>query len=158
MIKKINYIYYHNPEKTQELCHKKFSNNPNGCGNFGKDKDCEAKRIEEIIDINKPMYLIMFPFSINEMARKIQSMSTLTYEQARDMQYWKPIFKDLLIDLIFKFQQKHPDYIILDRPQVYGLDVTKTVKKGTGIILNWNYPLNKIWRVALAGAKKERKK
>jgi hypothetical protein len=74
------------------------------------------------------------------------------------MQYWKPIFKDLLIDLIFKFQQKHPDYIILDRPQVYGLDVTKTVKKGTGIILNWNYPLNKIWRVALAGAKKERKK
>jgi hypothetical protein len=101
------------------------------------------------------MYLIMRSFSINKIARKIQKEHPgLCYEEARDMQYWKSIFKDFLANDISTFQKKHPDYLVLERPQVYGLDVTKTVKKGIGILLDWKYPLDKIWRIALAGCKR----
>lgn len=154
MIKSLYKIYSHCPSMTSHLCQLPYPKHRKGCPNNGKRK-CRPLNILDFIDINKPMFLIMVSFHINDFAKIMKiKHPNLSYNQRRNLRYWQPIHKRLLKDEIIKFKQKHSNYFIINNPEQMGVDITETVKFNTGIKLDWNYPLNKVWRIAIAGIKR----
>ena len=153
MIKSFYKIYSHCLGRTVYLCTLPYSKHPKGCPKHGT-KSCSIKlnQIEDILNTNKMMFLIMVSFKIDDYAKIMRFYHpNLSINQSRNLRYWQPVHRKLLREEIKKFKKENPSSIIIDNPENYGVDITETVKKATGIKLNWKYPLNKVWRVAIAG-------
>jgi len=137
-------------------------NGKKGCPNYGKNSKCPPcnKNIDEIIDINEDVYVFGLSFNLKLHADKMKEKHpTWAERQCYNVIYWQPTEKKKFKVLVNSFKEKYPDLVIDTLPEGHGVNITRMLKDA-GVDISWKYPMDKVWRVAIAGkkAKATRKK
>lgn len=137
------------------LCSRPYEGHKKGCPNFGDPTKLrcppQAPKIEDVIDLEKPIFAIYnrFDFAAH-VARMYETKPGRTKRQAECCLYWQGTARKQLKGEIALFKQKHPaDWWISTTPEACGINVTATMKS-IRVELEWP-PVNFTYQVALAG-------
>ena len=139
----------------KELCGKKYPNHPKGCPNLGKRKDCPpfAPKIEDVLDLSKPVYAVYNVFLFGEhVARMKENHPEWTDRQAKCCLYWQSKARKQLMAKIVDFKEQFPKLYIVKNPEACGVDLTSTMRSA-GIRLEWP-PEKLTYQIVLAGTQK----
>jgi len=137
-------------------------NGKKGCPNYGKKKGCPPNNrdIDEVLDVTEDIYVFGMSFNLkihaDEMKKKHPKW---TQRQCYNVIYWQPKQRKKFKMFIDNFKKKYPELRVDTLPEGHGVDVTKMLKDA-GVGISWDYPLDTVWTVAIAGkkAKYKRKK
>lgn len=135
-------------------------NGKKGCPNIGRSKYCPPndKNIDEIIDINEEVYVFGLSFNLKFHANKLREKHPKwTQKQCYNIIYWQPKEKKRFKVLINQFKKAHPKLVVDALPEGHGVNITRMMKDAH-IPLSWDYPLDIVWRIAIAGQKAKRRK
>lgn len=159
MIKKINAKEIPYNRKIQELCIAKYPGHPAGCPNYGQKEGCPpCPLINEILDSNKPVYVIWTDFKIGEHAKRMwKKHPEWTTRQAYCLLYWQPQARKIHREEIKKYQKKYGFEKIISSPEAHGVSIIGLLAK-CDVKLQWlrkksngSYELPKVTRkVSLA--------
>lgn len=141
-------------KKIQNLCKKPYPGHKYGCPNYGKRDTCPPKcrLIDDYMDVNDELYLIFVEFDLEahrERMRKIHPNWSI--RQLSCVLYWQNGVRKKLRGEIERFLNEYGrNFIISPVPEACGVNMT-VMMKDAGYRLSWKYPLDRIYKVALAG-------
>ena len=138
------------------LCLKPYPGHPKGCPNFNKKDGCppQAKMIGDIIDLDKPTYVIYNQYDFGKHLAKMRANNpNWSQRQLECCLYWQGSARKQLKEKIAKVKSKYPQLEINMCPEACGVNITETMRS-LGIELEW-FPKNYAYQVAVAGTKKE---
>ena len=138
----------------KSLCRKPYHNHTKGCPNSYKEskKQCppRAPKIEDVINLNKPVYCIYNIFEIGKHISKMKKKHPdWTEHQLRCCLYWQPVARKQLKERIKNFLKEHRDVINVECPEGCGVNLTVTMKN-IGIELEWP-PKKLAYQITLLG-------
>ncbi|BCN30041.1 hypothetical protein [Anaeromicropila herbilytica] len=139
-------------------CMVKYPGHNKGCPNYGKKANCPPNipGFDQIFDMSKPIYAIYSIFNLKQHVEKMRDRHpNWTDKQCRCSLYWQGTAKkQLRINCVeFMEQFKEKEYILVEAPESFGVDVTETMKK-EGILLEWP-PMNDVYKINFAGVLRE---
>ena len=138
----------------KKLCVKPYHNHKFGCPNWNKREGCppKAKKFEDIVDMQKPIYCIWNKFDLGRHIEKMRvAHPKWSKYQLRCCLYWQGTARKQLRKSI----ERHKRFfsgIVLTVPEAHGVNVTETMKR-LGIELEWP-PEKYAYQIALAGSPK----
>lgn len=138
----------------RDECAKAYHGHPKGCPNFGKRDSCPPRspKIEQVIDMEKPVYVIYNVFPFGEWIAKMRAAHPgWSDRQCANCLYWQPRARMQLRQEIALFNVEHPGRVVLTCPEACGVNVTATMKF-IGHHLEWP-PKTVTYQVAIAGSK-----
>jgi len=141
-------------KKIPSLCVRPYYNHPKGCINFNKKEGCppQAKMIGDLINLDKPTYVIYNVFDIGTHAQNLKKKHPdWSDRQLYCCLYWQPKARQQLKAQIKDFFQVIKDCVIIKCPEASGVTLTATMKQ-IGINLEWP-PRKYAYQIVVAGAK-----
>jgi len=151
MIIKINPEIIKYNKKIQTLCVNKYPQHPKGCPNYGKKQGCPPNTplINNILNFDKPVYLIYTEFNIGEHAQKLkQKHPDWSERQIYCCLYWQPKARKFQRQEEERAKKEYNLEKITNSPEAHGINVGLLMKK-IGINLEW--PPRKITRLVSLG-------
>lgn len=163
---KYSFIYELNRDKivlmdTKQLCFLPYCGHPKGCPNaygkcWGRRGQISPKRIDKIINIDKPMYIVHSEFNVelfvDKMRRKHPNWSD---RQCRNLLYWQGTSRAQLKERVGILMEKMDSStkLVVKVPEYFGVNVYATCDK-VGLILDKIKGLKVCRHIALIGEKK----
>jgi len=118
----------HKPE-VRDWCKLPYRNHKYGCPNYGKKKECppQSKYITDLVDINKPMYLVFSEFNLEKHIEKMRKRHPhWTEYQLRNVLYWQPTSKKQMKERSAKARWIIGTEVALYLPESHGVHVYAT--------------------------------
>jgi predicted metal-binding protein len=143
MIEKITHDKIEYNKKFQYLCKHPFYGHQKGCPNYGKKRSCppHVPLIDEVLELNKGLYLIFTEFNVGEFAERIRK-SHPDWKSSRqwyNSRYWQPKARKLQRkEEAYAKREKSIDCII-NNPEALGVNVSRLMAV-SGINLKWEWP------------------
>lgn len=138
---------------TWEWCALPYPGHPRGCPNIGKGyPDCPplAPLIEDVIDLNRPVWWIGSAFDLAEhRARMLAKHPNWSVRQAGCVLYWQPTHRAHNLRLLRQFLAEHRGMRAFS-PEGLGVNVTSTLR-AAGVDIRWKYPLAVAHKGAMVG-------
>ncbi len=134
------------------LCVKSYYGHVKGCPNFNKRKDCppSCPKINDLINLEKPVYIIYNRFNFGEHVKRMKDKHpNWTKRQVECCLYWQGTARKQLRGKIKEFKKLYPDLLIVKTPEASGINCTATMKK-IGIDLEWS-PKKYTYQIVIAG-------
>lgn len=125
-------------KRIQELCSRRYANHPKGCPNYDKKIGCPPNKplINEILDFNKPAYIIYVEFDIAEHARNIKlKHPDWSERQVYCCLYWQPKARKILRGEEAKMINNKIEKIVTS-PEAHGVNLDLLMRK-IEIRLEW---------------------
>jgi len=137
------------------LCRKPYHNHPGGCPNSYREdkKQCppRAPKIEDVLDLSKPVYCLYNVYPFGEHTAKMRKKHPdWTEPQVRCCLYWQSTARKQLREQIKKFLKEHRGLINVECPEGCGVNLTATMKT-IGIELEWP-PETVAYQIILIGS------
>lgn len=139
--------------KVGNWCQLPYPNHPKGCPNYGKKKDCppRAKKIWEVFDLKKSLYLINSEFDLRSFGLEMKKKHPdWTRKKCRCVLYWQPKSRKQLKDRISWTLTNLNLDVAFTIPEAMGLNVYATARIN-GLHLERIRNLQICKHVALAG-------
>jgi hypothetical protein len=147
-----------------ELCAKPYPGRPRGCPNLNKKPGCPpiSTPLQRVIDIEHGDTLIVFNvFNLRLWRKRMHRMHPeWTERQCLNPYYWQAHARKQLRHYIahvvagYQLRKVRRSLVVIETPEAYGIDVTKTLLEATGQRLQWparDYAI----QVALIGRKRK---
>lgn len=138
--------------EVRNLCIRPYYNHRKGCPNYGKKNTCPPKAPfwSEVYHLGATVFVIWNCFDFaGHIQRMKQKHPNWSQRQLECCLYWQPKARKALREIINKFREKYPKYVITESPEAMGINVTATMRQ-IGIELEWP-PKTKTYQIALAG-------
>lgn len=147
--------------KVRDLCFKPYYNHKKGCPNFNNRKTCPpiVKKLEDILNLNAPIYVIYNCFYLKKHIDKMRfKHPNWSQRQLECCLYWQNTArKQLQIEIdIFNLTSNgiyDKNFYVIKCPEACGVNITETMKQ-IGIWLEWP-PKVYTYQIALAGILKQ---
>jgi len=142
------------PPNKGDWCKLPYPEHPHGCPNFGRKEGCppKAKLFSELV--NYPMFLIGIRFDLSAHIEQMrQKHPDWSLRQLKCLLYWQGHINKVLRQKCEEIASKHPDYIILYKPEANGINLFATCYK-LGIILERS-PQHFVWKIAIVGTRRD---
>lgn len=141
--------------KIQFYCKRPFPAHPEGCPNFGVKKGCppNEKLIDEIIDLEKDVFLIITEFHFKDYTNKFDVLSDAWFEREN----WEPLAKKQHAREVDEFLKEHTNYTADDCPEARGVNLGAMLQEQKEIKLDWTWPpkpTSTTYVISLAGFKR----
>ena len=136
----------------RDLCYLPYEGHPKGCPRYGKKDTCppRAPKIEDIIDLQKPVWAVWNVFNLEEHVRKMRSrLPHWSQRQLENCLYWQQGARNQLEKEIQLFIHWRYGITVLRCPEACGVNVTATMAV-IGKFLEWP-PVTKTYQVAIVG-------
>ncbi|MBN2459318.1 hypothetical protein JXB28_03450 [Candidatus Woesearchaeota archaeon] len=143
MIKEIDPSKLEYSKKFQNLCLHPFYGHPNGCPNYGKKQGCppDAPLIDEILDLNKGVFLIFTEFNVGQFSERIRK-SHPKWQSPRQWynpRYWQPKARKIHREEERLALSEKSLELIVSNPEASGINISKLMADN-GFHLRWDWP------------------
>lgn len=126
-------------KRFQDICIRPYPNHPKGCPNYNKKAGCPPDQpfLNEVLDFEKPIYVIYTDFPIGEHASQMkQKHPEWTERQIYNCLYWQPRARKIHRQEEERALRSYAIQKIERCPEALGLNVTEMMKT-LGIELEW---------------------
>lgn len=116
-------------KEVRDWCKLPYHNHPKGCPNYGKRKECppQSKYITEIININKPIFMVFSEFDLEKHISKMRKKHPQwSNHQLRNVLYWQSTSKKQMKERVKKAQSILGTKVIIYMPESNGINVYAT--------------------------------
>ncbi len=139
--------------KTSKWCQIPYPGHPHGCPNYAKKDGCPPahRALDEVLDINRPMYLIRGDFDLEAHAKKmLDKHPHWSRRQSRCVLYWQSSARKQLKERIEE-AHGHIDFNhILRCPEAKGCNIYAMARKA-GLYLEKIKDLKICHKIAMVG-------